>query len=58
MSTRATHHSLAAQARRLYADQVARGMPAVGQALLEAAHRLNDQASEHAVAQRRRDLLQ
>ena len=58
MSTRATHHSLAAQARRLYADQVARGMPAVGQALLEAAYRLNDQASEHAVAQRRRDLLQ
>ena len=58
MSTRASNHSLAAQARRLYADHVARGMPAVGQSVLEAAHRLNDQASEHAVAQRRRDLLQ
>ena len=58
MSTRVTNPSLAAQARRLYVDHVARGMPAVGAAVLEATHRLNDQASEHAVAQRRRDLLQ
>jgi Protein of unknown function (DUF1631) len=58
MSARAPTNNLAAQARRLYADIIARGMPAIGQSVLEAARRLNDQASEHAVAQRRRDLLQ
>ncbi len=58
MSLRATSNNLAVQARRLYADHVASGMPAVGQSILEAARRLNDQASEHGVAQRRRDLLQ
>ena len=58
MFLRASSNSLAAQARRLYADHVAGGMPVVGQAVFEAARRLNDQASEHAVAQRRRDLLQ
>jgi hypothetical protein len=58
MTPRAQPSSLAAQARRLYADQLVRGLPAVGMALLEATHRLNDQASEHSVAQRRRDLLQ
>jgi hypothetical protein len=57
MSTRLSNPSLAAQARRLYVDHIARGMPAIGAAVLEAVHRLNDQASEHAVAQRRRDLL-
>jgi hypothetical protein len=58
MSTRVINPSLAAQARRHYVDHVARGLPAIGAAVLEATHRLNDQASEHAVAQRRRDLLQ
>ena len=58
MSTRMTNPSLAAQARRLYVEHISRGLPAIGAAVLEATHRLNDQASEHAVAQRRRDLLQ
>ncbi len=57
MSTRANFSNLPVQARQLYADVLARGLPAIGKAVLEATHRLNDQTTEHAVAQRRRDLL-
>jgi Protein of unknown function (DUF1631) len=57
MPSIADHRSLALQARRLYADRLAQGLPAIGKAVLESTHRLNEQGAEHAVAQRRRDLL-
>ena len=58
MATGAAPSNLAGQARRLYSEELVKGLPAVVQAALDGARTLFDKPSEHAVFQRRRDLLQ
>ena len=58
MATRASPESQASQARRLYTEELVKGLPAVVQAGLDRARDLLDKPAEHLLAQRRRDLMQ
>lgn len=58
MATSAAPDSLAGQARRLYTEELVKGLVAVVQAAMDGARALLDKPSEHATFQRRRDLLQ
>jgi hypothetical protein len=58
MGTSATPDTLAGQARRLYSEELVKGLTPLVQAALDAARTLLDKPSEHAVFQRRRDLVQ
>jgi antitoxin component of MazEF toxin-antitoxin module len=57
MSNSAAPSQLASQARRLYSEQVVKGLTPLVQAALDGARALFDKPSEHAVLQRRRDLV-
>ena len=57
MPHRADHAELAQQARRTYAEQLVKGLPAAVNALVEAARQLLDQSTEHERIVRRRDLV-
>ncbi|MDE2370321.1 MAG: DUF1631 family protein [Burkholderiales bacterium] len=58
MANRASPDSLAGQARRLYSEELVKGLVPLVQAVIDAARDLFDKPSEHAVFQRRRDLVQ
>ncbi len=58
MATGASPDSLAGQARRLYIEELVKGLVPLVQAALDGARALFDKPSEHAVFQRRRELLQ
>jgi len=58
MATSASHDSLAGQARRLYTEELVKGLVSLVQSALDQARTLFDKPSEHAVFARRRDLLQ
>ena len=58
MASPADHAQLAAQARRLYVEQLLRGLPSVVTAVSEGARHLLDKPSEYQTAMRRRDLVQ
>ena len=58
MPLRATPESLAGQARRLYVEELVKGLVGLVQAALDGARALLDKPSEHAVFQRRRELVQ
>lgn len=58
MATGAPNTNLASQARRLYTEELVKGLPALVQAALDGARTLFDKPTEHAAFQRRRDLLQ
>jgi hypothetical protein len=58
MATSASPDSLAGQARRLYIEELVKGLVPLVQAALDNARTLLDKPSEHAVFQRRRDLMQ
>jgi len=58
MASSASPDSIAGQARRLYTEALVKGLTGVVQAVIDAAGHLFDKPSEHAVFQRRRDLVQ
>ena len=58
MTPGAAPHHLAQQSRRLYAEQLIKGLPALIAAVGESARRLMDKPSEPATALRRRELVQ
>ena len=58
MATRAQFENIAGQARRLYTEELVKGLTPLIQAVLDTARVLLDKPSEHAVFQRRRDLMQ
>jgi Protein of unknown function (DUF1631) len=58
MATGASPDSLAGQARRLYVEELVKGLVPLVQATLDGARALLDKPSEHASFQRRRDLMQ
>ncbi len=58
MATRAAPDSLAGQARRLYTEELVKGLTHVVQAVLDGAKSLLEKPSEHTVFQRRRELVQ
>ncbi len=58
MATAAESAQIAAQARRLYVDELLKGLPGLMTRLGNAARELQDKSAEYAVAQRRRDLVQ
>lgn len=58
MSFAATPDSLAAQARRLYTEELVKGLAGVVQVTIEQARVLLDKPAEHATMMRRRDLVQ
>jgi hypothetical protein len=58
MATSAAPSNLAGQARRLYTEELVKGLAGLVQAALEGSRSLIEKPSEHAVFQRRRDLLQ
>ena len=58
MATRASPDSQASQARRLYTEELVKGLAGVVQAGLDSARDLLDKPAEYLVAQRRRDLMQ
>jgi hypothetical protein len=58
MATGASPDSLAGQARRLYTEELVKGLVAVVQIALDTARALLDKPSEHAAFQRRRELMQ
>jgi Protein of unknown function (DUF1631) len=58
MALSASPESMASQARRLYSEEIVKGLVDLVQAALEGARSLLDKPSEHATFQRRRDLLQ
>ncbi len=58
MALSASPESLASQARRLYTEELVKGLVDLVQAALEGARSLLDKPCEHATFQRRRDLLQ
>jgi hypothetical protein len=58
MATSAQPDALVGQARRLYSEELVKGLVPLVQATLDAARTLLDKPSEHAVFQRRRELLQ
>ena len=55
MATSANSLTLASQARRLYAEELVKGLAPLGRALVEAMRHLRDKPGEPAVAQRVRD---
>ncbi|MGL6110965.1 MAG: DUF1631 family protein [Rubrivivax sp.] len=57
MAHSADYAEIAEQARRIYAEQVVKGLPALVNNLAEVARLLLDKPSEHASAQRRRELV-
>ena len=57
MAHRADHAELAEQARRTYAEQLVKGLPAMVNSLAETARQLLDKPSEHARMMRRRELV-
>lgn len=57
MDPAADHAELSEQARRIYAEQLVKGLPAVVNHLAESARQLLDKPSEHALFQRRRELV-
>ncbi len=58
MASSASPDSLAGQARRLYTEELVKGLAGVVQAIIDSARVLLDKPSEHTVFQRRRDLVQ
>ena len=58
MASSASPDNVAGQARRLYIEELVKGLVAVVQSSIDGARTLQDKPSEHAVAQRRRDLVQ
>ena len=58
MATSASPNSLAGQARRLYTEELLKGLVPLVQTALDTARNLLDKPSEHTVFARRRDLLQ
>ena len=58
MATSASPDSIAGQARRLYTEELVKGLAGTVQAVINSARTLLDKPSEHAVFQRRRDLVQ
>ncbi len=58
MASSATPDVLAGQARRLYSEELVKGLAPLVQAALDGARSLLEKPSEHAVFQRRRDLVQ
>jgi hypothetical protein len=58
MATRAQLENIASQARRLYIEEIVKGLTPLVQAVLDTARMLLDKPSEHVVFQRRRDLMQ
>jgi hypothetical protein len=58
MATSASPDTLAGQARRLYTEELVKGLVALVQATLDSARSLLEKPSEHVVFQRRRDLVQ
>ena len=58
MATSASSESIAGQARRLYTEELVKGLVPLVQAALDGARALLDKPSEHAVFQRRRELMQ
>jgi hypothetical protein len=57
MPHRADHAELARQARRTYAEQLVKGLPAAVNALVEAARQMLDRSTEHERIVRSRDLV-
>jgi len=58
MATSTAPDALAGQARRLYSEELVKGLTGVVQATMDAARTLLDKPSEHAVFQRRREVMQ
>jgi hypothetical protein len=58
MVTGAAFQTLAGQARRLYTEELVKGLAGLVQEACESAKRLLDKPTEHAVMMRRRDLVQ
>lgn len=58
MATPAAPDTLATQARRLYTEELVKGLVGLVQAAMDGARTLLDKPSEHAVFQRRRELMQ
>jgi hypothetical protein len=58
MATRASPDSLSSQARRLYTEELVKGLVAVVQTAIDGARTLMDKPSEHVIFQRRRELTQ
>ena len=58
MATSASPDSIAGQARRLYTEELVKGLTGMVQAVIDGARTLLDKPSEHQVFQRRRDLVQ
>jgi hypothetical protein len=58
MTQSADHADLAEQARRIYAEQLVKGLPAMVNSLAATASALLDKPSEHARFMRRRELVQ
>ena len=58
MANSAPSTELASQARRLYTEELVKGLTGLVQAALDGARALLDKPSEHAAFQRRRELLQ
>ncbi len=58
MATSASPDSIAGQARRLYTEELVKGLAGTVQAVINTARTQLDKPSEHAVFQRRRDLVQ
>ncbi len=57
MAQSADYAEIAEQARRIYAEQLVKGLPALVNTLAESASRLLDKPSEHARFMRRRELV-
>jgi hypothetical protein len=58
MATRAQQGHLASQARRLYTEELVKGLAPLVQSVMDACRGLLDKPTEHVVFQRRRDLMQ
>ncbi|MDP3223398.1 MAG: DUF1631 family protein, partial [Rubrivivax sp.] len=58
MATSASPDSIAGQARRLYTEELVKGLTGLVQSVIDGARALLDKPSEHMVFQRRRDLVQ
>jgi len=58
MAQSASPNPIASQARRLYTEELVRGLVALVQSAMDSARNLLDKPSEHALFQRRRELLQ
>jgi len=58
MATGPSQHQLAHQARRVYTEELVKGLVGLVQATMDGARVLLDKPAEHAVALRRRDLVQ